>query len=164
MRLILTSYRTSTAPIETHLLCRPRAMVRKMAGFSFSSYRLLGSNSPVLLTMDNYLRMMQLIASLNEQQSATYNTTVRALFAHPSGPFTLWHFHVQLVTTRDIPKQRVMVMMQPNMGSRDREYIINSLKNFVTNDLTFVTDTPGTVDSTKTATDLMNLFFNIGMR
>jgi hypothetical protein len=48
------------------------------------------------------------------------------------------------------------------VGYRDREAVINELKNFITNDLTFVTDVPGLVDSTRSATDLMNLFFNLG--
>jgi hypothetical protein len=41
------------------------------AGFSFSSYQLLSSNSPVLLTLDNYLRLLQGVIAQNP--TTTYN-------------------------------------------------------------------------------------------
>jgi hypothetical protein len=43
---------------KMYLLTKPRALVTKLPGFFFSSYSQTSKNSPVIISMDNYYKLM----------------------------------------------------------------------------------------------------------
>jgi hypothetical protein len=52
-----TSIQAPTYTVTTYML-QPRAMIKKMPGFFFSSYRQTTTAAPVLLRMDDYQRLL----------------------------------------------------------------------------------------------------------
>jgi hypothetical protein len=53
------------------------------------------------------------------------------------------------------------VRLTPGIGLEARQDLLNGLRTFFRSDATIAIDTLGVIDSTKTATDLMNLFFQV---
>lgn len=105
--------------VVTELICMLRMMYFYVIGFFFSSYRLLGSNSPALFTMDSYLRMLQSVTALNNAPTRYVRCPIKFYrfhfwFATFVGIFlTCRLLLLQYNYTSDIPKQKLQVMMTP---------------------------------------------------
>jgi len=120
-------------PVWVSYLGKLRAMVRKVPGFFFSSYRQTVNLAPVIISMDSYERMYReaIADSAHTNQSAV------------------------------APKTRLHLRTTDGATLDDREDLINGLRTFFRNDKTVVVDVKQVVDQMQTAVDLLNLFFTI---
>jgi len=119
---------------DLNLLGRAQSMVSKLPGFFFSSYTSAADDSTVLITTDNYMRILGLMHDASEDQTPL-----------PPRP----------------PMQELMVSIVAGASQIDRENLINNLKNYIFDDLTITTDTQSLVESAQTSITLLNVFFVI---
>jgi ABC-type antimicrobial peptide transport system permease subunit len=117
-------------------LAKPRAMLSKMPGFLFSSYPQTVFRSPVIISMDNYYRLMKI---------AYNNSFVKGKEEFPYKP----------------PKRALLVKLRDGTSMDERERIVNGLRNFLQSDQILVSDTENVARSTDTAINILNLFFNL---
>eukprot|EP00698_Gefionella_okellyi_P021274 TRINITY_DN6854_c0_g1_i1.p1 TRINITY_DN6854_c0_g1~~TRINITY_DN6854_c0_g1_i1.p1 ORF type:complete len:1082 (+),score=291.51 TRINITY_DN6854_c0_g1_i1:95-3340(+) len=122
---------------ETHYLAKPRAVLSKLAGFFFSSYQLLADDSPVIVSQDQFLRLMQDVDAAVDESQNKFNTVA------------------------DIPKKQVMIKLRAGNTLAQRIDLMNAINNFIRDSTTAAADTQGAVESTAQATNLMNVFFII---
>jgi len=145
MRLQTEIYLKETRTTKREYLCKVRAMLRKLPGFFFSSYRQTVGVSTTLITMENFERLFEegiearYAASLNDPEILFDNSSI------PSQP----------------PKQKVLVKLKSGASRDDREFVINGLRNFLPNDQFLVFDTTDFVESASVAIDLLIVFFNV---
>jgi len=110
-----------------------RAMVRKVPGFLFSSYRQTVNLAPVLVSIDQFERMFgEALADSAEKSKPPV-----------------------------APKQKLHIRVTPGASLDDREDLVNGLRTFFRNDKTLVVDVNHVVDQMQTAVDLLNLFFTV---
>eukprot|EP01119_Soliformovum_irregulare_P011698 TRINITY_DN2957_c0_g2_i5.p1 TRINITY_DN2957_c0_g2~~TRINITY_DN2957_c0_g2_i5.p1 ORF type:complete len:779 (-),score=230.88 TRINITY_DN2957_c0_g2_i5:26-2362(-) len=114
-------------------LCKARAMIRSFPGLIFSSYRQTATGSPVIVTMDQYYRMMKNMYDANPNR--------------------------QEEMVEKPPKAFLRVMMKSGSTMTERETIMNGLRNFISDDLTSIQDSIELVASTGDAIDILNIFF-----
>ncbi|KAL6065065.1 FtsX domain-containing protein [Balamuthia mandrillaris] len=129
-------------------LAKPRALVSKCPGFLFSWLELLaGAYQPVLITMDSFDRLSRELyeARINASQVAGLNVLPEYLRPPPAKP----------------PKAKLLVRMVDGATRDQREFIINSLRNFMDDDRVLVSDTADAIDATAFAVDLLLTFFYI---
>lgn len=135
--------------ISIRYLLKIRAMVTKMSGFFFSSYRELAAGSPLLISMDQYQSIVDdIFATKREGYLALgYSTdeTLELLGDIPSTP----------------DKQRLFIRVKKDSSLEEREIIMNGLRNFIEDSTTVVLDTQDLLDSTDVATFVLLLFFDI---
>jgi len=131
---LLVSFTANDQGANIFYLCKLRAMVRQMPGFLFSSYRQTAFSTPLIVSMEQYYRMMK----------ETYETSARD-FSLPDVP----------------PKNKLQVRLKSNPSFEEREKIINGLRNFINDDLIQVLDTNDVIGSTQVALDILTLFFNL---
>eukprot|EP01129_Flabellula_baltica_P002816 TRINITY_DN1270_c0_g1_i1.p1 TRINITY_DN1270_c0_g1~~TRINITY_DN1270_c0_g1_i1.p1 ORF type:complete len:1128 (-),score=212.94 TRINITY_DN1270_c0_g1_i1:60-3026(-) len=117
-----------------YFLLKPRAMVSKLAGFLFSSYSQTATFSPVVMTLDNYLHILQYL----------YNRS--------TGP-TLSKY------PEDVPVRGLYIRLREDSTTLEREDIINGIKNFVRSNSIIITDVAVIVSSTDTAILVLDIFF-----
>lgn len=114
-----------------------QGMASRVPGFFFSSYRQTAYFAASLITEDAMLAIM------NE----TYLTDPSRVANGPM-PFT------------STPKERLLVRVVENTTAIEREQIINSIRNYVSDDTNvFIVDTGVLLDSTDTALTILNVFF-----
>eukprot|EP00003_Mantamonas_plastica_P015601 TRINITY_DN2635_c0_g2_i3.p1 TRINITY_DN2635_c0_g2~~TRINITY_DN2635_c0_g2_i3.p1 ORF type:complete len:1218 (-),score=362.13 TRINITY_DN2635_c0_g2_i3:46-3648(-) len=132
---------------QLHSLSLIRAMVQKVPGFFFTAYRGFSSNTPLLMSIENY----QSILNWAQIQVNTTNTTSTT----QSGPI--------LGIDRDYPLhyERLLIKLRDNTTLLDRESVANGLRNFLPSDAYQVLDTASLVDTTALASNLILLFFNL---
>lgn len=119
-------------------LCKVRAMISKMPGFFFSSYRQTANFSPVLITMDQFYRI------LNETYHGP-NVIEERTQALPDKP----------------PKQKLQVKLRSDLTKPEREVVMNGIRTFIDNDVTQIVSAVDLVNSTDVALELLTVFFNI---
>lgn len=123
-------------------LARARAMVRKVPGDYFTQYRFGAEISPVFISVPDFYELMKTASA--SIVSGPPTSQIEALRNFPSTP----------------PKQKLFIRLKPNhQSTADREAVVNAMKAFITDDVTSVTDTIALVRSTKTASDMIILFF-----
>jgi ABC-type antimicrobial peptide transport system permease subunit len=132
-------------------LVKARALVKKMAGFFFSSYRQTLQFSPMLVSLDDFQRLQNAVPGV-----AAANLAVTPSLSQQSSLAAAAND-----TMRALPMERIMVRLQPGLSQRDRDVIINGLRNYITDDLTTVFDTNDILAGAEIATDLILLFFYI---
>jgi ABC-type antimicrobial peptide transport system permease subunit len=115
-------------------LCRANAMVSKMPSFYYSSYSQTVRASPVLMRMSDFDTILQ----------QAYQATGNAALAPAKSP-----------------KAKLLVKLKPNTPREQREDVLNGLRNFFTSNKIVSQDTQTVLDSTQSAADLLNLFFNV---
>ena len=125
---------TGQRSIGRTFITKAKALVRKVPGFFYTSYRFGADGSNVLVTYNTYRKLM-----VGTTEYAGVNVT--------------W--------PEVIPKGRLFVKMADGSDLFDREVIINNIKTFIRDDFTTVTDTQSLVESTDTATTMILLFFTI---
>eukprot|EP01104_Vermistella_antarctica_P011774 TRINITY_DN3326_c1_g2_i1.p1 TRINITY_DN3326_c1_g2~~TRINITY_DN3326_c1_g2_i1.p1 ORF type:complete len:1301 (+),score=387.68 TRINITY_DN3326_c1_g2_i1:217-4119(+) len=127
-------------------LAKARAMVVKLPGFWYSSYRETAYDSPLIITEDTFQRFLSAVYEQRWREEVEMGyRAANDTIDYPSVP----------------PKQRLLVKLRPGATRDDREGIINGLRNFITDDTVFVFDTQAILATTDTATTLMLLFFNL---
>jgi ABC-type antimicrobial peptide transport system permease subunit len=124
-------------------LAKVRAMLKKLPGFFFSSYKQTASFTSALVSMTQYQKLFMDAFYIKRNESARRNE--QNTDAAPAVP----------------NKARLMIRLNPNANSTDKAYIIDGLRNFLPDSSTFVIDTQELIGSTAVATDLLVLFFNI---
>eukprot|EP00741_Cyanophora_paradoxa_P007415 tig00001128_g7174.t1 len=123
-------------------LATARCFARKVPGFFFTSYRTLARTaSTVLISEERYTAML-----LEIYEAAFSENRTESVKRLPEGR---------------APKGALLVRLRPGATAGDRDGLINAIKVLVPSEVGTVTDTTGTVDSTKTASDLMLVFFNV---
>jgi ABC-type antimicrobial peptide transport system permease subunit len=120
---------------KMYLLTKPRALVTKLPGFFFSSYSQTSKNSPVIISMDNYYKLM----------FRAFNSSYMRDEDFPEKP----------------PKRTLLVKLKDDVSTEDREYIVNGIRNFLQSDQIIVSDTNELVKSTDIAVLVLNLFFDL---
>eukprot|EP01107_Rhizomastix_libera_P010431 TRINITY_DN26_c0_g1_i5.p1 TRINITY_DN26_c0_g1~~TRINITY_DN26_c0_g1_i5.p1 ORF type:complete len:1436 (-),score=485.84 TRINITY_DN26_c0_g1_i5:6-3914(-) len=118
---------------QAFYLGKIRASAGLMPGFTFSKYSsmsMLGSN--VLVSMDQYKAIQK--AALEDIHGSGYNYT-------------------------EPDKEKLLVKMKEGSTRSDRELVLNSLKNFVNDDITQVLDVPTLIETASSSLSMLNLFF-----
>jgi len=134
LQLTITDPNDSTRSYDSSYLCKARAMVRKVPGFLYSSYRQAARLGGVLISMPNYYRILT--------EAWTY-VNVSALPAVP-------------------PKQTLLVRCADGATQDQRDDVVNGLRPFFRSTTrTTVIDTQYLISTTASAVDLMNLFFTV---
>jgi len=116
---------------------KPRAMVSKIPGFFFSSYTQSSALSPALISIDNYMKIMQSSFKLSYQYGDIPMPTeppVRALYLK-------------------LNRKDTTVM--------ERQNLINGLKTYMLNQRMVITDINDIIISTNTALAILDIFFDL---
>jgi len=120
---------------QVHTLAQPRAVLSKLPGFFFSSYKQTASIAPLLVSMDSY----DMLRKITHKQSYLANDTL----------------------SEDIPKRALFVRLKDSTNEQTRELIGNGLRNYVTNDLVQVLDSQKLVVAISSAIWVLYIFSNI---
>ena len=135
--------------VSIDYLLKIRAMVTKLSGFFFSSYRQTAYGSPLLMSMDQFQMITDYAISLQRQgysalgySEAEIDNTIGE---HPTSPL----------------KQRLLIKLKADPSLAEREMIMNGLRNFISDSFTIVLDTIDLLSTTNVATVLLLLFFNV---
>ena len=123
----------STDTRSLYYMCKARAMLESLEGFSFSRYKSMEYASTLLVTMDAYQHLLE--AALAASRVAGV-----ALPATPA-------------------KQRLLVRLAPDVTEAEREQLMNALHVYINNDLTTVSDTKGMMKTMDTTLSMLNIFF-----
>lgn len=150
IKMEISAHYTKHKTMTIKILMKIRSMVTKMSGFFFSSYRELAISSPLLLSMDQYQGILDDIYSIQRQgylsegytEEETEEEIGKNNFSTP-------------------PKQRVFIKIKPNSPLRDREIVMNGLRNFIEDSTTVVLDTTDLLETTDVATFVLLLFFDL---
>eukprot|EP01114_Cavostelium_apophysatum_P002845 TRINITY_DN1253_c0_g3_i1.p1 TRINITY_DN1253_c0_g3~~TRINITY_DN1253_c0_g3_i1.p1 ORF type:complete len:1241 (+),score=361.47 TRINITY_DN1253_c0_g3_i1:25-3723(+) len=136
LRLAVTYQIDDANSTQRVYLCKPRALIAAFPGFLFSSYRQTANHAPLILSMDQYYKVMK------DVYYAEGSVRSKEMPATPD-------------------KLSLRVRMKDNPTKDEREAIVNGMRNFITDDLIQVLDTTELVESTKVALDLLTLFFHV---
>jgi ABC-type antimicrobial peptide transport system permease subunit len=120
---------------QVYTLGQPRAVLSKLPGFFFSSYKQTASVAPLLVSMDSY----EMLRKTTHQHSYLANDTL----------------------SEDIPKRALFVRLKDSTDEQTRELIGNGLRNYVTNDLVQVLDAQKLVVAISSAVWVLYIFSNI---
>eukprot|EP01133_Synstelium_polycarpum_P010243 gene10243-11942_t len=115
------------------LLAKPQSMVSMMPAFFYSAYAESAGRSPLLVSTDRFLELMQLVYSLTDDPNVIL----------PAVP----------------PKYKFLIRLKPGTSQSAREYIINGCKNFLKSDSIQVLDTEFLLETTSTAVMILDIFF-----
>ena len=130
-------------------LVKMRAMVTKMSGFFFSSYRQTAFGSPLIVSMDQYQSIVDDIYSIKRhgylQLGHTTEEADELVGEVPSTP----------------PKQRLFIRIKAKSTLAERELVMNGLRNFLQDSTTVVLDTTDLLATTEVATWALLLFFDL---
>jgi hypothetical protein len=118
-----------------YYLGKLHAMIAKMPGFFFSSYKPAAFFSPLLMSTESFMSIVK-----ETVQRSNIST---------------------LVVPQEPIYSRLLVRLAPGTSKNDREAVINIIRNFVTSDLIFVIDTITLLANARVATDMLILFFNV---
>lgn len=140
----LQGVRYGTFIANVNYFAKARAMVKKMPGFFYSSYRETALESPVMISNTAYEEIASFIHDIDYQTQLIQgrDPSIRA----PDGP---------------PPAERLMIKSIDGATLQQREDIINGVRNFITKDLIFIFDVEILLQSTRMATTIILLFFNI---
>jgi ABC-type antimicrobial peptide transport system permease subunit len=116
----------------TEFLCKTRATVYKFPGYFFSSYEPTAQNSPVLITYDSYVKILN--ASAHSVNYDKYNY--------------------------DIPKEKLLVRFKTTNETRIVD-ILNHLKSFTQSDFLNISNMKEMLKSTSKTTTALLGFFNL---
>lgn len=123
----------STDSRSLYYMCKARAMLESLEGFSFSRYKSMEYASTLLVTMDAYQRLLEDALAASRVAGVTL----------PASP----------------AKQRLLVRLAPDATDAEREQLMNALHVHITNDLTTVSDTKGMMKTTDSTLAMLNIFF-----
>jgi len=105
-----------------------------LPGFFYSSYRQTAYASSVIITMEQYQRLMETV----------FNGGNRGAGVLPKKP----------------PKQRLLVRLTPGATLDEREALVNGIRNFIKGDITTtILETQSLMDDTSIAITLLDIFF-----
>eukprot|EP00455_Lapot_gusevi_P003462 TRINITY_DN11415_c0_g1_i4.p1 TRINITY_DN11415_c0_g1~~TRINITY_DN11415_c0_g1_i4.p1 ORF type:complete len:879 (-),score=175.03 TRINITY_DN11415_c0_g1_i4:116-2752(-) len=134
LNMKITVASSASGKVVVDYMCKPRAMVRKLPGFVYSSYRQTVRISPLLIRMPQYEALWRQIHALA---------------------------NISISDTDQPPKSMLLVKLTPGTSRDLREDVLNGLRTFFKSDATISIDTLTVIERAKTATELMNLFFNV---
>eukprot|EP01090_Pellita_catalonica_P023075 TRINITY_DN9248_c0_g1_i1.p1 TRINITY_DN9248_c0_g1~~TRINITY_DN9248_c0_g1_i1.p1 ORF type:complete len:456 (-),score=52.96 TRINITY_DN9248_c0_g1_i1:271-1509(-) len=132
-----------------HTLIKPRAFVSKLPGFYFSWIPPLAlANQPALLSMNQFKHVLERGRYARLNTSALFDLTITDKTLVEPIP--------------DVPPiQKVLIKMKDDATDEQKQYVINGLKNFITDDLVQVIDTEVIVDTFAYSIYLVLFFFYI---
>ena len=130
-------------------MIKMRAMVTKMSGFFFSSYRELAISSPLLMSMDQYQEILDHIYSLKREYLLSEGLSDEEVLEEIGEP------------NATPLKQRVFIKIKEGSSLADRELIMNGLRNFIEDSTSVVLDTTDLLETTDVATFVLLLFFDL---
>jgi ABC-type antimicrobial peptide transport system permease subunit len=122
---------------RVYTMAQPRAMVSKMPGFFFSSYKQTAGFAPLIVSMESYDFLRHL----------TYNYSYQS--------------KSQIELEPEIPKRALFVRLKDSADDATREFIGNGLRNYVHNDLIQVMDSRKLVTAISAAVYILYIFSNI---
>jgi hypothetical protein len=114
-------------------MCKARAMVAKMPGFFYSSYRQVARLGAVLMSMDHYYALLT--------EAWTY-VNISQLPASP-------------------PKQTLLIRTAAGSSQDARDDLVNGLRPFFTSSRITAIDTQFLIDTTNRTVELMTVFFTV---
>jgi ABC-type lipoprotein release transport system permease subunit len=120
---------------QVYTLGQPRAILSKLPGFFFSSYKQTASIAPLLVSMESF----DYLRRVSHKHSYLANDTL----------------------SDDIPKRALFVRLKDTADSSTRELIGNGLRNYVSNDLIQVIDSQKLVVAISSAVWVLYIFSNI---
>ncbi|KAF2072454.1 hypothetical protein CYY_006230 [Polysphondylium violaceum] len=118
-----------------NLLSKPQSMVGMFPSFFFSTYSQTSWNSPVLVNIDEFYNIMNLVFSLTSDPAVQL----------PAVP----------------PKSKILVKLKASATQSQRDNVINGIRNFIKTDNIQVVDTQFLLNNTETAITILNLFFYV---
>eukprot|EP01107_Rhizomastix_libera_P002165 TRINITY_DN13874_c0_g1_i1.p1 TRINITY_DN13874_c0_g1~~TRINITY_DN13874_c0_g1_i1.p1 ORF type:complete len:1304 (+),score=307.08 TRINITY_DN13874_c0_g1_i1:32-3943(+) len=131
----LEKHESETKYKRIFFLGKARAMVSMMPGFIFSKFRSLTmAASNVIVSMDQYKRIQREI--YEDLYGKDFNQT-------------------------EPRKERLLIRMESGSTQSEREYVVNSLKNFVHDDITQVLDVATLIETASSAVAILNTFFTV---
>ncbi|KAH3764102.1 permease family protein [Pelomyxa schiedti] len=130
LHLKMGYYTASYYRLSFRYLAKARALTAMMPTFLYSKYRAFAWYQPILVSMDQYQRLLEDVA----RGSST---------VAPERP----------------PMEKLLIATKSGTTSTQVEGLANDLSNFLVDDYTTVTDTQKTVRTTTTALSMLNLFF-----
>lgn len=145
MRLETEIYLKEGKTSKKEYLAKVRAMLRKLPGFFYSSYRQTAGVSTTLITMDNYQRLFE------------EGVKIKMALAQNDPEILIDNSSFPLVP----PKQKVLVNLKSGLSRDQREQVINGLRNYLPNDSFLVFDTTDLLKSTSVAINMLIVFFNV---
>lgn len=116
-------------------MVQPRAIIAKLPGFFFSSYKQTSSFAPMIVSVEDWDNLRQLTFKYSYLRNDTIST--------------------------DVPKRALFVRLRDSADSSTRELIGNGLRNYVTNDLVQVLDSQQLVVAIGSAVWVLYIFSNI---
>jgi hypothetical protein len=116
-------------------LAKARALLTKVPGFFFSSYRQTARGSAVLVRMDSYQTMLETAWSTLDDLDET------------------------VVGLKTPPKSKLMIRVTDTGNLKAREDLMNGIRVFFRSDSTVTIDTLTLIEDTSLAVEMMSLFF-----
>jgi len=120
---------------QVYTLGQPRAILSKLPGFFFSSYKQTASIAPLIVSMDSF----DFLRRTTFQSSYLSNEVI----------------------SDDIPKRALFLRLKDSADEATRELISNGLRNYVSNDLVQVMDAQKLVVAISSAVWVLYIFSNI---
>ena len=114
----------------------PVALLKKFPGYPTIT-RLQANNAPAMISMDNYVRILNELESLSEQKVTSLSNGVA------------------------VPKGKLLIRLKPVTATLQIEGLVNSLNSLLENDKFVVTNLQSQIESTQTASDLIIIVFNV---
>ena len=123
----------STDSRSLYYMCKARAMLESLEGFSFSRYKSMEYASTLLVTTDAYQQLLEAALAASRVAGVTL----------PATP----------------AKQRLLVRLAPDVTDAEREQLMNALHVYINSDLTTVSDTKAMMKTMDTTLSMLNIFF-----
>eukprot|EP01091_Cochliopodium_minus_P014119 TRINITY_DN4729_c1_g3_i1.p1 TRINITY_DN4729_c1_g3~~TRINITY_DN4729_c1_g3_i1.p1 ORF type:complete len:1147 (+),score=296.15 TRINITY_DN4729_c1_g3_i1:490-3441(+) len=120
-----------------------RAFLKKLPGFFMSSYDQFAEGSPIFISMDQYTNLMKNIDHIQDVIKENQKSFID---------------YTQFETP---PKQFLYIRMLDDSTSKQTEYVIDSIRNYIKDDSIIIVDVKAIVNTTQTAVNSLILFFNI---
>jgi len=114
-------------------MCKPRAMLESLEGFSFSKYKSMEFSSPMIVNMDAYQSLLKIAL----EKSNLTNIEL------PDKPV----------------KQKLLIILSENVTDDEREQLINELHVYVNSDLIVIQDTKDLMKTMDQTLSMLNIFF-----
>jgi len=120
-----------------------KALVKKIPGFFFSSYRQISFAGSVITSNRDYRTLLQ------DQFAAQSDNRMRLAFEDLISSYNF---------TYDVPKDFLFVRLKPDLPQYRREFIANGLRSYLRDDLSVVFDLKDLQASVQSSLDLFSLF------
>ena len=135
---------------------RPLAILSKLSGFNFASFKTAARNSPVLISMDGF-------ASLWNSSGAVWNASSSKQSLNSGSQSLDNQTELRSISCykNDCPIQRVLVRMPTIRTKEQRMLLLNNIRSVIDDDRIQVLDMITTIESTGLANMYLQIFLNV---